>query len=143
VLRRLAVVALLGLLAITWPAAPASAKWVGSSTGIGRARATTPAAPTGLTATCVSPLLSAQVRLDWTASASPWVTQYEVQWGTTAGSPTNTSPTLITGVTTTMTMGGGTWYFTVRATKGSWRSASSNEVSKSITSILFIGLACN
>jgi hypothetical protein len=142
VLRRLAVVAVLGLLAITWPAAPASAKWAASSTGTGRALATTPAAPTGLTATCVSPLLSAQVRLDWTASASSWVTQYEVQWGTTSGAPSNTS-TLITGVTTTMTMGGGTWFFTVRSTKGAWRSPSSNQVSRAITSILFIGLACN
>ena len=37
----------------------------------------------------------------------------------------------------------GTWYFTVRSTKGAWRSASSNQVSRSITTVLFVGLACN
>ncbi len=142
VLRRTAAIALLGLLATTWSAAPASAKWAASITGSGQARGAPIAAPTGLTATCVSPLLSPSIRLDWTASTSSFVTQYEVQWGTTSGSPSNTSG-LITGTTFTQSYGGGTWYFTVRSTKGAWRSASSNQVSRTVTTILFVGLACN
>ena len=128
--RRSMVVLLLGLLTVIRSAAPADASWAGNTNGSATAKATTIAAPGTLTASC-GLLLDATVKLDWAASASPWVTQYEVRWGTNAASPSNS--TLVSALTyTTPALGIGTWYFTVRAAKGAWRCASSNQVSKSV-----------
>jgi hypothetical protein len=139
--RRTALVLVLGLLTVIRSAAPAAASWSGQTHGSATAKATTIAAPGTLTAAC-NPLLDATVKLDWGASASSFVTQYEVQWGTNASSPSNS--TLVSALTyTTPALGIGTWYFTVRSAKGAWRSATSNQVSKGIVSILFVGVVCS
>jgi hypothetical protein len=127
----------LGLLAITWLAAPAGAKWAATASGSGAAQSTTLAPPPTVTASCG--LLRASVKLDWTASPSPWVTQYEVRWGTSADPQGNA--TLVTGLTfTTPGLATGTWYFTVRSTKGAWRSTAtaSNPASKVILVVVIL-----
>lgn len=102
--------------------------------------ATTPAPPGTASASC-GLLLAASIKVDWSASASPWVTQYEVRYGTNAGNPTQSA--IVTGTTfTSPNLGLGTWYFTVRSVKGSWRSATSNQVSKTVVSILGLGVLC-
>jgi len=127
----------LGLLAIFWLAAPARAAWTSSAAGSASARATT-ILPTGtLTATCG--VVSASVKLDWAATSSPWADGYEVAWGTSPGGSYPTTATTPSLTYTTPALGIGTYYFVVRAYKGSWRSANSNEVSKSVISVLGIG----
>ena len=138
---RVLVLALLGLSAIAWPAAPAHAQWASSSPGSARALSTTIAAPGTVTASC-GLLLDATVKLDWAASPTPWVNQYEVRWGTHQGAPSRTD--VVTGTTfTTPALGVGTWYFSVRSVQGAWRSPSANQVSRSVVSILFLGVLCS
>ncbi|MDP1818446.1 MAG: hypothetical protein Q8K58_00955 [Acidimicrobiales bacterium] len=140
-MKRSLVLALLGLLATTWLAAPADARWASSSPGSARALSTTVGAPGTVSATC-GLLLDATVKVDWAASTSPWVTQYEVLWGTNSASPSRVD--LVTGRTfTTPALSTGTWYFTVRSVKGAWRSPVSNQVSKSVSSVLFLGVVCS
>jgi hypothetical protein len=134
--RRSSVLFLLGLLILIRSAAPAAASWSGTVHGSASAKSTTITAPGTLSASC-NLLLSGSVRLDWQASSSPWVTQYEVQYGTNASSPSQS--VLVTGLTfSSPTLSLGTWYFTVRSAKGTWRSATSNQVSK----VLVLGLVC-
>jgi hypothetical protein len=127
---------LLVLLATGWLAVPARAAWGSSASGAAVAHAAT-LAPTGtLTASCVT--LSPAVRLDWAATSSSWVDGYEVRWGTTPS--TYSSNALTSGLTyTTPALPLGTYYFVVRATKNGWRSADSNEASKTIVSVLGVG----
>jgi hypothetical protein len=139
--RRTALVLVLGLLTVIRSAAPAAASWSGPTHGSATAKATTIAAPGTLTAGC-GLLLNATVKLDWGASASSFVAQYEVQYGTSPSSPSTT--VLVSALTyTTPALGIGTWYFTVRSAKGAWRSTSSNQVSKGIVSVLFVGIVCS
>lgn len=64
--------------------------------------------------------------------------RYEIRWGTAPGVFTSTMTA--TGLTyTTPAISLGTYYFSVRATKGQWRSTDSNEVAKSIVSVLGVG----
>ena len=129
----------LGLLAIAWLAAPAGASWASTGAGSAAAKSTTVAAPGTLTLTC-NGLLAASIKADWVASATPWVTQYEVRWGTSPASPTGSS--LVTGLTfTTPALAIGTWYVTVRSAQGGWRSPTSNQPSRLIISVLGVG-AC-
>jgi hypothetical protein len=136
--RALATV-VLGLLTAAWSATPAGARWGSAAPGAGIANATTIAAPGTLSASCG--LLTASVKLDWVASPTPWVTQYEVRWGTNASAPSQSQ--IVTGRTfTTPGLSLGTWYFTVRAAKGGWRSPTSNQPSKLVVSVLGLGVAC-
>ncbi len=68
--------------------------------------------------------------LDWAATSSPWADGYEVAWGTSPGGSYPTTATTPSLTYTTPALGTGTYYFVVRAYKGNWRSANSNEVSK-------------
>jgi hypothetical protein len=132
----------LGLLIAPSAAAPAAASWAGSAAGSATAAATTLAPPGTLTGTC-DLLLDASVRLDWGASASTWADGYEVRWGTASGGPYPNSSGVVTGLTyATPALGLGTHYFVVAAAKGSWRSAPSNQVSKTVILILFVA-ACS
>jgi hypothetical protein len=119
-----------------WLAAPASAKWASTSSGSGAAASTTIAAPGNATATCNS-LLAASVKLSWPASSTPWVTQYEVRWGTNASAPTGSS--IVTGLTfLSPALATGTWFFTVRSAAGAWRSPVSNQPSRVIAIVLVL-----
>lgn len=138
-MKRCIATVVLGLSASLWQAAPAAASWGSSATGSANAAATTITAPGNVTATCNS-LLAASVKLTWPASGTPWVTQYEVRWGTNPASPTQSA--IVTGLThTTPALGLGTWYFTVRSVAGAWRSPVSNQPSRLIISVLGAG-AC-
>ena len=138
-LRRLAVVALLGLLAITWPAAPADASWPTTSSGTETAKSTEPAPPTNFSALCASPALSSIVNVSWTASSSPWVTGYEVRWGATAGAPTQTRTVTSPG---TINVGIGVWVITARAVYMNWRSANTPSFTRTVTGVL-VPLTCS
>jgi hypothetical protein len=133
--RRIVALAL-GLLVI-WPAAPARAAWQGVAAGSATARSTALAAPSPIVATCVS--LTAKVMLAWPVSATSWADGYEVRWGTASGTYTTGSATTTALTFTTPSLPLGTYYFVVRATKQSWISANSNEVSKSVVSVLGVG----
>jgi hypothetical protein len=107
-----------------------------SPTGSAGAQSTTIAATGTLSSSCG--VLKASVKLTWTATSTPWADGYEVRWGTSSGSYTSSATTtLLTYTTPALALG--TYYFVVRATKGSWRSVSSNEVSRSVISVLGIG----
>lgn len=126
---------LLVLLVLGGPATPADARWSGTATGTGTAQAASLAPPTGLVANC---LLTTTVKLDWSASASPWTTGYEIGRGTASG--VYTWGPVVTGLTyTTPALALGTHYFTVRATSGPWRSTNAAEVSRLIVNVLGIG----
>ena len=131
------------LLAIVWPGASAEAAWSKSVAGSSGGRTATIAAPTGLTAQCAL-LLDASVDLSWNASATPWVDGYEVRWGTSPGNYSVSHSVAANQLTfTTPGLGLGTYYFAVRAKRSNWRSAHSNQVSKAVVSILFLGVICN
>jgi hypothetical protein len=123
--RVLAIV--LGLLAIGWSAAPATAKWTSAGGGPSRARAAAIAAPSGLSGSCG--LFSTRVQLTWTATATPWADGYEVRWGPLPGVYTTSTTTTATSLLTPALILG-TYTFVVRATRGNWRSTDSNAVSK-------------
>jgi hypothetical protein len=132
-MRRIAAT-VLGLSAIFWLTVPAGASWSSSAPGAGTARATTVAAPGTVVAGCNS-LLAASVRVSWAGSPTPWVTQYEVRWGTNPSAPSQGA--IVTGLAfTTPALGLGTWYFTVRSAQGDWRSPPSNQPSRLVISVL-------
>jgi len=127
---------LLGLLALSWPVVPAQARWTTSATGTAAALSASLAPPTSLVASCG--LLRASVKLDWVASGSAWTDGYEVRWGTSPGVyASSATTTLLTYTTPALALG--TYYFTVRATSGQWRSANAAEVSKVIVSLAGLG----
>jgi hypothetical protein len=129
------------LLLLTWMlAAPADANWTSTASGPASAKAAmiAPVGPNSLTSSCG--LLRASVKLNWAATSSPWVDGYEILRGPSAGNYNSFTP--IAGSSTTYTTPAlplGTYYFVVRATKGSWRSTNSNEVSRTIVSVLGLG----
>ena len=127
---------LLGLLGICCLAAPARASWTGSPSGSAAAQSTLIAGAGALTPACGG--VSASVALSWTATPTLWADGYEVLQGTSSGVYT-TSATTTQLTYTTVSLPIGTYYFVVRATKGSWRSVSSNEVSKRVISVLGVG----
>ena len=129
---------LLGLASVGWFATPADAAWSASATGTGVATAATLAPPTNLVATC-GPPLSPSVILTWSASASPWTVGYEVRQGNSTGNYTSSFPTTALTYSTPAGLALGTYYFTVRATTGAWRSAGATEVSRTVINILFVG----
>ena len=130
------------LLAIVWPGASAEAAWSKSISGSSGGRTATIAAPTNLVAKC-GLLLDPTVDLTWTASTTPWVDGYEVRWGTSPGNYTVSHSVPANQLSySTPALGLGTYYFVVRAKRSNWRSPNSNQQSKSVTSVLFIGLLC-
>lgn len=139
-MTRIAVLLLALLAFLSGPVAPAGASWASSAAGSATATATTLAPPTSLAGSC-STVLSAAVDLRWTATTAAWATGYELRWGSAPGSYSTTVSVTATSYTTPA-LGAGTWYFAVRAVKSAWRSPDSNVVSKTVTSVLGIGLTC-
>ena len=97
--------------------------------------ANTLAAPTGLngSGSCGLIILGPQVSLNWTASSSTFADGYQILRSGTSGGPyslhstigdpgtTNLLDTNLVGLSTT-------YYYVVRATRGNWTSAYSNQV---------------
>jgi len=111
---------------------PAGANWVSVASGSATARADAIVAPTGLSSSC-NLLLGRSVTLNWSA-ANAWA-GYEVRWGTSSGVYTFSATTTATTYSTPALSGsvlGTQYYFVVRAIKGPWMSANSNQVSRSI-----------
>jgi hypothetical protein len=107
---------------------PASAAWTSPASGAATARSATVLAPSSLVATCgVTP---GTVTLTWTASSTPWIDGYEIGSGTVPGTYTSNVATSTATTYTSPPLVAGTFVFAVRATKGEWRSAYSNEVVK-------------
>ena len=82
--------------------------------------------PSGLTSTGC---LLGTVTLTWSASPSTWATGYEVRWSTTDGGPYDGGP-LTTTLLTQQVSGLSaltTYHFVVRAYRGAWFSANSNQ----------------
>lgn len=142
-MRKLLVAAavLLGAVALLPATEPAGASWVSAASGAASARADTPAAASSPAASC-DLLLDAAVTVTWSPSPTPWVTGYEVRWGTTSGGPYPSSSGVVTGLTyTTPALGLGTHYFVVYAAKEAWRSAPTTEVSKTVVNVV-LNLVC-
>ncbi len=141
-MRRLAAaIAVLAATTLAVATGPAGAAWVSGASGAASASADTPAPATNPAATC-DLLLDAAVTVSWSASATPWVTGYEVRWGTAAGGPYPNSSGVVAGTSyTTPALGLGTHYFVVYAATGAWRSTPTAAVSKSIVTLL-LGLIC-
>lgn len=138
--RRLLTLVLAGLLAISWLAGPAGASWAAAGTGSVIAKSTTVAPPASLTATCFTQVLTMKIRLDWPASASPWVASYEIFGGPTGNTPTLQGTT--TAPTVTFNTDGlvlGSYTYTVRAVYLNWHSASSPSASRTVLA----GLLCS
>ena len=100
------------------------------------------AAPTGLTASngpCTAGV-NASVTLNWTATASTWADGYEILRALLSGGPYTSVATVSGRSTTTYTDPGllflTPYYYVVKATRNSWRSAQTAEASKTTLSIL-------
>lgn len=82
--------------------------------------------PTGLTS---GGCLLGAVTLTWSASPTSWIDGYEVRWSKTNGGPYDlgplTTPLLTKEVTGLSALT--TYYFVVRAYRGAWFSANSNQ----------------
>lgn len=96
-------------------------------------------APTTSNGPCTV-LSSASIRVGWTASPSAWASGYEVLRSTSSGGPYSTIAT-VAGVGTVTYLNGSlpfstTYYYVVRATKGTWRSAQTAQVSRTTPSFL-------
>jgi len=131
VIKRLIVAALVVLSAMT-VVPRASAKWAANASGSVAPKSTTIQPPTNLAGTCS--LATGKVTLTWTASPTPWLDGYSVEWGTASHTYTTTATTAST-TFTTPALGLGTFYFGVRTTKGNWRSVYSNEISKTFLAV--------
>lgn len=86
------------------------------------------AAPTGLTATCVTG--TSNVTLNWTATTSTIATGYAVLRGTTSGGPYSRIATVSGRLTTTYTdtiAVLATQYYVVEAIRNNWTSPNSNQ----------------
>jgi hypothetical protein len=86
------------------------------------------AAPTSLTATCVTG--TSNVTLNWTTTTSTIATGYAVLRGTTTGGPYSRIATVSGRTTTTYTdtiAVLATQYYVVEATRNSWTSPNSNQ----------------
>lgn len=113
-------------------AATASASYTTASL----AAATSPGTAAGL---CVLVVGDAIV-VSWTATTSTWADGYEIARSTTAGGPYSVVGTAVGQGTTTFTQlalaFSTTYYYVVRATKNSWRSADTAQVSLTTRSTL-------
>lgn len=141
--RRRAAAVMLGaaLVVAATTSGPAGASWASSASGAATARSATPAPPTGVVASCDLVLPNA-VTLTWSASATGWVSGYEVRWGTTSGGPYPSTSGVVGGLTfTTPGLGAGTYYFVVQSAKDAWRSAPTAQVSRTIVTVV-LDLVC-
>jgi predicted ribosomally synthesized peptide with SipW-like signal peptide len=119
-----AVAVLVGLVSATC----AWAAFTSTKSATGSVAAGSLAAPTGLTAACVS--LSSNVTLSWTATTSTIATGYAILRATTTGGPYSQIGTVSGRTTTTFTDTIGalqTRYWVVEATRNSWTSPNSNQ----------------
>ncbi|MGH9165254.1 MAG: hypothetical protein ACRDZW_07080 [Acidimicrobiales bacterium] len=130
-MRRRSAAVVLGLLVtLGWPAVPARAAWASTGSGSETAKSTTIAAPGTLTSSCG--VLA--VNLSWGASASTFADGYEVRWGT-ANNGLYPNSSITTGLTKTVNLALGTYYFVVQTKVGQWRSANSNQVSRLVVAV--------
>lgn len=98
-----------------------------------------PSAPTTSNGPCTV-LSSASIRVSWAASGSTWASGYEVLRSTSSGGPYSTIAT-VPGAGTVTYLNGSlpfstTFHYVVRATKGSWHSAQTAQVSRTTPSFL-------
>lgn len=122
--------------------AAASAAFVASGSSSATYSSATLSAPSGLSSSagpCVT-LSSASIRLTWVATPSSWADGYEVLRSTSSGGPYSSLGT-VSGVSTLTYLDGSlpfstTYHYVVRATKGSWRSALTAQVSRTTLTFL-------
>ena len=84
--------------------------------------------------------VTASIVVSWTATTSTWADGYEILGSLVSGGPYSPVGT-VTGVNTTSHTVTGlafatTYHFVVKATKGNWRSAATNQVSRTTLSPL-------
>lgn len=122
--------------------AAASAAFMASASSGATYSAATLSAPSGLSSSAgpCTALSSASIRLDWVASPSSWGDGYEVLRSTASGGPYSSIGT-VAGVSTLTYLDGSlpfstTYYYVVRATKQSWRSALTAQVSRTTPTLL-------
>lgn len=125
-------------------AAVASAAFTAGSSAGATYSAATLSPPSGLTSAAgpCTALSSASIRLYWVATPSSWADGYEVLRSTTSGGPYSSIAT-VSGVGTTTHLDGSlpfstTYYYVVRATKGSWRSALTAQVARTTPTLLCV-----
>ncbi len=98
-----------------------------------------PTDPAVTPGTCVV-LLGDGLVVSWTRTASPWADGYEVLRSTTSGGPYSVVGSVTGQATESYTDSGlafaTTYHYVVRATKASWRSAPTAQVSRTTRSAL-------
>lgn len=113
----------------------ASAGWSDGAAASGSISSATLAAPTSpatAAGQCV-PLSADRIVVSWSASSSAWATGYEIARSATSGGPFSAVGT-VNAPAVSYSDGplafSTTYYYVVRATKDSWRSADTVEVTK-------------
>jgi hypothetical protein len=116
-------------------AAPVSASWQSAAFSSQQLATATLQPPTGVAAArgnCV-PVLSVEVTVTWTATASAFADGYQVFRSATSGGPYSLVGTVGGRATTSFTDTGvtflTTYYYVVQATRNRWRSANSTQAS--------------
>lgn len=123
--------------------APAAlSAWAGSSSESHTLSTGTLAPPTNpatAAGTCVL-LVGNEIVVSWTRTASTWADGYEVLRSTTSGGPYSVVATVAGQATESYTDSGlafsTTYHYVVRATRGSWRSDTTAQVSRKTRSSL-------
>ncbi|MEO7837435.1 MAG: hypothetical protein ABIS21_07325 [Acidimicrobiales bacterium] len=117
------------------------AVWTDASVASANYTTATLAPPTGpatVAGLCVA-LVSDQIKVSWTATASTWAYGYEVARSTTSGGPYTLVGTVvgqaITEYLDTSLPFSTTYHYVVRAIKNNWRSAYTAQVSRTTRSI--------
>jgi len=128
--RATVVAAIALLLAIGIPVSSTLARFTDSAESSGSFAADTLEPPTGLAATG-----GASVTLTWTPSVDTYSTGYAIYRSATSGGGYTMvgSITPRSATTATDSPGGGTWFYVIRATAGSWDSVDSNEATGVVT----------
>lgn len=125
-------------------AAVASAAFLSSTSAGATYTSATLSAPSGLSSSAgpCTALSSASIRLSWVATPSSWADGYEVLRSGTSGGPYSSIGT-VAGVSTLTYLDASlpfstTYYYVVRATKASWRSALTAQVSRTTPTLLCV-----
>jgi hypothetical protein len=105
---------------------------VSASMSVSSATLSAPTSPAAVNQNCVV-ATSRQVKVTWTATSSAFADGYDVLRGVVSGGPYLSQGTVSGQATTSFTDTGvlpsTTYYYVVQATKNSWRSVNSSQVS--------------